>query len=88
MKYFKATDGNFIAAVMTGESGEQEISREEYERILFAIEDCPEAPEGYLYRLRENLEWELWEAPFPLPADEEADAQDYLAALAQLGVKV
>lgn len=37
-----------------------EITTEEYNAILNAVEHKPTAPEGYGYRLKDNLEWELF----------------------------
>lgn len=37
-----------------------EITTEEYNAILNAVEHKPIAPDGYGYRLKENLEWELF----------------------------
>ena len=37
-----------------------EISTEEYNAILNSVEQKPTAPEGYGYRLKDNLEWELF----------------------------
>ena len=37
-----------------------EITTEEYNAILNAVEHKPTAPEGYGYRLKTNLEWELF----------------------------
>ena len=36
-----------------------DTSSEEYKRIMTAIKEKPIAPEGYTYKLKENLEWEL-----------------------------
>lgn len=47
------------------------------------------APHGYQYRLRaDTLEWELVEMPPVEPEDEEATAEDYEAALKEMGVNV
>ena len=50
----------------------------------------PCAPDGYTYKLRaDTLEWELVELPpEPDPGEDEATAEDYEAALQELGVRV
>ena len=42
------------------------ITETEYNEILSMIRNPPAAPDGYGYRLTENLKWELYELP---PAD-------------------
>lgn len=39
-----------------------DTSSEEYKRMMAAINEKPIAPEGYTYKLKENLEWELCKA--------------------------
>lgn len=46
--------------VSIGNKG-NEISKEEYAKILEAINNKPSAPIGYTYRLKDTLEWELCE---------------------------
>lgn len=85
MKYFKNIKDNYIAALSTGSGGE-EITQEEYEHILSLVHSCPKAEEGYQYRLKTDLTWELVELP---PEDDsEATEADYIAALGELGVTV
>jgi hypothetical protein len=38
---------------------ENDTNTEEYNRIKKAIDEKPIAPEGYTYKLKDNLEWEL-----------------------------
>lgn len=64
----------------------EEITGEKYEEILNMIRNKPTAPDGYEYRLTNNLEWELYELPAEEQEDEEATVEDYQAALAELGV--
>ena len=85
-KYFKIIEDGYILLVGTG-GGDCEISREEYETILSVIHDRPTAEPGYDYKLRTDLTWELCEVPV-VEAEEEATGEDYLAALAELGVVV
>jgi hypothetical protein len=87
MKYFKSTEDGYVALIGTDIGGE-EISREEYETILSIIHNRPAADPGYTYKLRTDLTWELCEVP-PIPEEDlEATEEDYLAALAELGVSV
>jgi hypothetical protein len=65
----------------------KEITEEEYKRILSIIHNRPTAPDGYAYRLTESLDWELYEL-LPVEGAEEATAEDYKAALAEMGVEV
>jgi hypothetical protein len=86
-QYFKIVEEGYISLVGTG-SSDNAITREEYETILSVIHNRPTADPGYTYKLRTDLTWELCEAP-PIPEeDEEATEEDYLAALAELGVCV
>lgn len=65
--YKKYVSNGYIIGLGAG----KEISREEYDRILAAIQNRPEAPNGYSYALKENLEWELTELPVIQNTDEE-----------------
>lgn len=47
--------------VSIGNNG-KEITDEEYTAILEAINSKPTAPIGYVYKLKETIEWELCEA--------------------------
>ena len=87
MKYCIMTENGYIDFIGTDTGGE-EISREEYETILEVIENRPEAETGYTYKLRTDLTWELHEVPPMSEDDAEATEEDYLAALAELGVTV
>ena len=86
MKYFKNIEDHFIASVSTG-AGMEEITQEEYRHILSVVRSAPEAEEGFSYRLKTDLTWELVELP-PVEDEPEATETDYLEALAELGVKV
>lgn len=86
-QYFKIVEDGYISLVGTG-SGDGEISWEEYETILSAIRNRPVSEPGYVYKLRTDLTWELCEVP-PIPEEDmEATEEDYLEALAELGVTV
>lgn len=66
----------------------KQITEEEYTDILNMIHNKPTAPDGYGYRLTDDLKWELYELSPEDHEDEEATAEDYQAALAELGVSV
>lgn len=68
--FYKYINDNFIIGVGTGSGGEK-ISEQEYNDILNKINNRPEAPEGYSYRLTTDMEWELCETPKIEPTAEE-----------------
>lgn len=56
-----------------------EKSDSNYEDVLNAINTRPTAPDGYGYRLREDLTWELYELPVTAEdADPELLAEEAL----------
>lgn len=83
------TENGYIVSVGVNIVGE-EITEEEYNAILSRINSVPTAPSGYTYKLRaDDLEWELVELPpEPDPGEEDATAEDYEAALSDLGVRL
>lgn len=62
MRYYKIVDGDYLLAVGTGNGGE-EITEAEYSNIVDMIRSGPTAQEGYGYRLKSDLTWELYELP-------------------------
>lgn len=60
--YGKYINNGYIIGAGTGTGGE-EITEQEYNSILEKINNHPEAPEGYSYRLTTAMEWELCEVP-------------------------
>ena len=60
--FYKYISDKYIIGVGTGSGGE-EITEQEYNNILNKINNRPEAPEGYSYRLTTAMEWELCEVP-------------------------
>ena len=86
-RYYKITDNGYI--VLLGKNiGGEEIDRDEYDRIMSVINGRPDAEPGYTYRLRTDLAWELCEVPPVAEEDKEATEEDYMSALAELGVDV
>lgn len=83
MKYYKNIDGDYITAIGTG-IGDEEITQTEYENILSVIRSAPIAEEGYQYKLKADLTWELTE----LPHGEDPDLSDAEAMDIILGVGV
>ena len=67
---YKYINENFIIGVGIGSGGE-EITEKEYNSILDKINNRPEAPEGYSYRLNTSMEWELCEVPKIEPTADE-----------------
>ena len=85
MRYYKMIIDGYLVAVGSG-SGGTEITAEEYAELLNIIRTKPVASEGYDYRLKADLSWELYELPEPEPIEEEATTEDYEAALTEVGV--
>ena len=85
--YQKNTENGYIVSIVKGVSCGN-ITAEEYSTIIEAIRNKPTAEQGFDYRLREDLTWELYQLPEPeREDDEEATEADYLASLAELGVE-
>ena len=85
MRYYKVVENDYIYGIGIG-AGSEEITETQYNEMLSMIHNRPAAPEGFTYRLTKELEWELQELP---PVEEaEATEEDFLSALAELGVNV
>lgn len=76
MRYYKIIIDGYLIAVGSGSGGE-EITETKYNDLLEVIRNKPTAESGYDYRLREDLEWELYELP-PVPEDDELTAEEAL----------
>lgn len=64
-------DGYLEGVGTNGGDGVDGITETEYEALKALIEAKPEAPEGYVYRLRaDTLAWELAEEPSEDEANE------------------
>ena len=68
--FYKYINDKFIIGVGIGSGGE-EITEQEYNALLDKINNRPEAPEGYSYRLTTDMEWEVCEVPKIEPTTEE-----------------
>ena len=85
--YQKNTENGYIVSIVKGVSVGN-ITEAEYQAINDIIRNKPTAEQGFDYRLREELTWELVQLPEPEREDEEtATEADYLASLAELGVE-
>lgn len=83
-------EDGYILGVVKGVSIENaNCSEKEYINIRSCLENMPKAPDGYCYRLNENLEWVLCEIPiveYEGTEPETATETDYQTALESLGV--
>lgn len=63
--YYKFVSSGYLEGVGTNGSDDVEaITEAEYQELRALIQTKPEAPDGYVYRLRaDTLAWELAEAP-------------------------
>ena len=66
--YIKTVENGFVVAVGDSIVGE-EITEAEYNEIVAILHERPTPPDGYDYRLKDDLEWELVELP-PTPEPE------------------
>lgn len=80
MRHYKEIENGYISRIGIGFDG-IEITAEEYERIKKAISASPTPPEGYDYRLRDDLTWEEYELPPIDPADDEISADEALSII-------
>ena len=62
MRYYKIIYNGYIGRIGIGNGG-IEISQEEYENLVQIINNKPVAESGYVYKLKEDLSWELYELP-------------------------
>ena len=75
MRYYKMIIDGYLVAVGSG-SGGTEITAEEYAELLNIIRTKPVASEGYDYRLKTDLTWEVYERPvIPLEDEEISDTE-------------
>ena len=75
MRYYKQIQDNYILAIGTG-YGNDEISEQEYNEIMFIIRACPNE-KGKGYRLKTDLTWEEYDLPpVPEPSDDDEISTD------------
>ena len=72
MRYYKQIQDGYLLCIGTGNGGE-EITQEEYDSLLAHIKARPIPEDGYDYRLKEDLTWELYELP---PVDNDVEISD------------
>lgn len=78
-------EDGYIHGVVKGVNPElSNCTEADYERVKDILMNFPTAPDGFYYRLKENLEWELCE--FKPIENEVATEADYQSALENLGV--
>ena len=76
MAYFKNIKDGYILSIGNGISGDIEITEQEYNNILTAIQTAPTETETVAYRLKTDLLWESYEKDL----DPEPDESDYATA--------
>ncbi len=76
MRYYKMIIDGYLIAVGSG-SGGTEITETEYNALRDFFKTKPSAENGYDYRLKADLTWELVEIP-PMPIDDELTAEEAL----------
>ena len=79
MRYYKTLTDGYISTIGTGLGG-TEITEAEYNEIKSAINNMPQAENGYWYRLTDGLTWEKYEIVSVPPAPEPT-AEERIAAL-------
>lgn len=60
MRFYKMINDGYIASIGTGAGG-TEITESEYNEIMTAIQNKPEATETTDYQLKTDLTWEAYE---------------------------
>jgi hypothetical protein len=81
--FYKIIPDGYITIVGTGRGGIQ-ITEEEYERLISHIESKPQAPEGFEYRLREDLSWELFELPMICDNENEISGDELISMIEEV----
>jgi hypothetical protein len=74
VRYYKIESDKYILAIGIGNSG-VEITESEYNHIKVIVSNCPTAPDGFVYRLTAEFEWELYELPIAEETDEISEAE-------------
>lgn len=81
--YYKLTKDGYITVIGTGEGGTP-ITEEEYENIQNVLQSRPTADEGYVYRLKEDLTWEMVEATVVEDEDSEISGIELLTMIEEV----
>lgn len=77
-------ENGYIVSIVAGVSAKNSNATEtEYMAVRELLLHPPTAPDGFGYRLREDLKWELCAMP---EITEEATEGDYIASLRKMGV--
>lgn len=79
MRYYKLIENGYITAIGTGGGG-TEITEQEYNAIMSAIQNKPPRTENTDYHLKEDLTWEEYERIDPVE-DEELDPEEAINVL-------
>lgn len=79
MRYYKMISDGYLLSIGSGGKSGEEITEKEYNDILNAIHNAPVAPDGYAYRLKTDLTWELYE--MPVVVEEELTAEEALTII-------
>ena len=82
MRYYKIIEDGYLTAIGTGVGG-VEITEEEHNSLLTHIRNCPTAEEGYGYRLKEDLTWELYELPI-IPENDEISSDELMTMIEEV----
>lgn len=80
MRYYKHIENGYILAIGTGGGG-TEITKTEYNEIMFVIQNKPAKTETTDYHLKEDLTWDAFEVEPVDPAEEELGAEEDLEIL-------
>ena len=64
VRHYKLIEDGYLVGIGVGGGG-TEITAGEYAGLAALIADKPAPPEGYDYRLREDLQWQLFLLPEP-----------------------
>ena len=81
MRYYKLIEDGYLIAIGTGVGGIK-ITEEEYNSLLTHIRNRPSAEEGYGYRLKEDLTWELYE--LPIVPEEEISSDELMSMIEEV----
>ena len=89
MAYYKFSEAGFIVSICSSNTGDGNISLEEYEAIKDRLTEAPKSELGYVYKLRESdLEWEKVkyippEYPYEPTDYDKAEAYDILMGVSE-----